>query len=65
VVKVGKGMAGKLDARELAGAGGKMLGGGGGGREDMAVAGGSRLEGSADALLAVEEAIRGKLEGGA
>jgi len=64
VVRVGKPMAGRLDARELAAAGGQMLGGGGGGREDMAIAGGPRLEGAAEALVAVEKAIKEKLEGG-
>lgn len=52
-----------LDAREIAGAGGAELGGGGGGRSDMAVAGGSRLEGIEASLEAVRKAVRDKLEG--
>lgn len=63
VVKIARAVAGKLNARDLAGAGGRMLGGGGGGRDDMAVAGGSRTEGSSDALLEVEKAILEELEG--
>ena len=63
-VKLAKHMTDRLNARDLANAGGKMLGGGGGGREDMAVAGGSRTEGVADALVEIEKAIREKLEGG-
>ena len=57
VVKLTKSMTDKLNARDLAGAGGKMLGGGGGGRDDMGVAGGPRVEGTADALLEVQSAI--------
>lgn len=57
VVKVEKSLSSRLNARDLAGAGGRMLGGGGGGRADMAVAGGSRVEGLEDALLEVEKAI--------
>jgi alanyl-tRNA synthetase len=64
VVKVASELADRLDARELATVGGRVLGGGGGGRQDMAVAGGSNVEGMADALLAVEKAIEEKLEGG-
>lgn len=51
-----------LDARELAKAGGLILGGGGGGRADMAVAGGSRVESIEEALQAVSKVIRKKLE---
>ena len=66
VVKVDKKLAGKgLDARELAGAGGSVLGGGAGGRKDMAVAGGGRTEGLSESLEEVEKAIREKPEGGA
>jgi alanyl-tRNA synthetase len=54
-----------LSARDLADAGGKALGGGGGGREDMAVAGGSRVEGLDEALAEVEKAARERLEGSA
>ncbi len=63
VVKVDRGLVEKgLDAKELALAGGKALGGGGGGRPDMAVAGGSRTDGTSKALEEVEEAVREKLE---
>ena len=58
VVKLAKSMTDKLNARDLAGAGGKMLGGGGGGRDDMGVAGGPRVEGTAGALVEVERAIK-------
>ncbi len=52
-----------LDARELARTGGFILGGGGGGRPDMAVAGGSRIDSIEEALRAIRQAIREKLEG--
>jgi alanyl-tRNA synthetase len=52
-----------LDAREIARAGGEILGGGGGGRADMAVAGGSNVEGLNEALAASESAVRKTLEG--
>ena len=65
VVKVDKKMVGKdLDARELAGAGGSVLGGGAGGRKDMAVAGGGRKEGLSESLEEVEKEVRKKLERG-
>ena len=63
VVKIDKALTDRLNAKELAGAGGKMLGGGGGGRDDMAVAGGPAVEGIQDALAEVEKAIVRKLEG--
>ena len=62
VVKVEKGLVSRgLDAKELANAGGKALGGGGGGRPDMAVAGGPKLDGMSEALEKVEKATREKL----
>ena len=62
VVKVGKDLVSRgLDAKQLATAGGKALGGGGGGRPDMAVAGGPRVEGRSEALEEVEKAAREKL----
>jgi alanyl-tRNA synthetase len=62
VVKIEKGLVSRgLDAKQLANAGGKALGGGGGGRPDMAVAGGSRLDGLSEALEIVEKATREKL----
>ena len=63
VVKIDKALTDRLNARELANAGGRMLGGGGGGRADMAVAGGSRVESMDAALSAVEKALMEKLEG--
>lgn len=63
VVKVDKAVKDKLNARDLAGAGGSKLGGGGGGRDDMAVAGGSRTQGADEALLEVEKAVLEKVEG--
>ncbi len=62
VVKVAKGMVGRLNARDLADAGGKMLGGGGGGREDMGIAGGPMINGADAALLEIEKAIKEKIE---
>ncbi len=59
VVKVGERAREKgVSARDLANTGGRMLGGGGGGRDDMAVAGGSRVEGLADSLAEIEKALR-------
>jgi len=59
VVKVGERAREKgISARDLANTGGRMLGGGGGGRDDMAVAGGSRVEGLADSLAEIEKALR-------
>jgi alanyl-tRNA synthetase len=63
VVKIKKALSATLNARDLATAGGKVLGGGGGGRGDMAVAGGPNIEDTADALLKVERAITETLEG--
>ncbi len=63
VVKVGgAGLERGLNARVLAGAGGKALGGGGGGREDMAVAGGTLVEGLEEALERVTQAVREAVE---
>ena len=63
VVKVDKKLAAQgLDARELAAAGGRSLGGGAGGRKDMAVAGGGRTGGLSESLEEVERAIKEKLE---
>jgi alanyl-tRNA synthetase len=63
VVKLDKAMTDRLNAKDLANSGGKMLGGGGGGRDDMAVAGGSRVESMDEALSEVEKALMEKLEG--
>jgi alanyl-tRNA synthetase len=63
VVKIGKQAAGRLNARELADAGGRMLGGGGGGRDDMAVAGGPKTDGTRAALVEIEKAVKERLEG--
>jgi alanyl-tRNA synthetase len=63
VVKIDKALTDRLNAKDLANAGGRMLGGGGGGRADMAVAGGSRVESMDEALSAVEKAVMEKLEG--
>ncbi|MGQ9537297.1 MAG: alanine--tRNA ligase [Actinomycetota bacterium] len=52
-----------LSAVDLVRKGASFLGGGGGGRPDMAVGGGSRLDGGAEALRAVTEEIRRRLEG--
>ncbi|MBU1672505.1 MAG: alanine--tRNA ligase [Actinobacteria bacterium] len=62
VVKVDRVVTARLNAKELAAVGGKVLGGGGGGRDDMAVAGGSNLGGLAAALQAVEKSARERLE---
>lgn len=65
VVKVDAGAIERgLSARDIATAGGRALGGGGGGRDDMAVAGGQRLEGLAESLDEVEKAVLRTLEGG-
>ena len=48
-----------LDARDLAMAAGKALGGGGGGRKDMAVGGGGQVDGLEEALDRIEEALAG------
>lgn len=63
VVKIDKAFTDRLNARELADAGGRVLGGGGGGREDMAVAGGSNVEGLQDALDEVARRIEHELGG--
>jgi alanyl-tRNA synthetase len=65
VIKVDKRLVSAgVDAREIARAAGKHLGGGGGGRADMAVAGGSRVEGLDDSLVEVESALRRELNEG-
>lgn len=52
-----------LNAVDLVRRGASLLGGGGGGRPDMAVGGGSRADRAEEALRAVGEEIRRKLEG--
>jgi alanyl-tRNA synthetase len=63
VVKLDKALTESLNAKDLANAGGRMLGGGGGGRSDMALAGGALVEGVDSALVEVAEQIKKKLEG--
>jgi len=52
-----------LSAVDLVRKGASLLGGGGGGRPDMAVGGGSRTERTEEALRAVGEEMRRRLEG--
>jgi alanyl-tRNA synthetase len=62
VIKVDKRLvAAGIDARKIAKSAGKHVGGGGGGRDDMAVAGGSRVEGLEESLAEIQKALRQEL----
>jgi len=65
IVKVAREATGTFDARQLATAGGVVLGGGGGGRPDMAVAGGSNTGAIEDSLDEVLRAATAALENNA